>query len=124
MDPSSIITAISAAKSAIDAAVKVKENFFNSKNSAKYANTALPDAGFSLELLQGEIDLHKKSLSDVMVQVEENRTILEKQNEIIIGLSNALKVTAETAKTLKTISIAACITSVLAIAIALFVAFS
>lgn len=120
MNPITILTAISAAKSAIDAAIKVKENFFDIKRDTQSVVAATGRSDASIEVLRAEISLQNERLSDLTAQVEENRIIIEKQNTIIIEVSNAVKVTAETVKTVKTMAVTASIIALIAIAVSIY----
>lgn len=120
MNPITILTAISAAKSAIDAAIKVKENFFDIKRDAKSGAAATGKSEASIEILREEISLQNERLSDLVAQVEENRIIIEKQNTIIIEVSHAVKVTAETVKTVKTLAVTASIIALIAMAVSIY----
>ena len=120
MNPITILTAISAAKSAIDAAIKIKENFSDIKRDAKSGGVTTGQSEASIEVLRAEISLQNERLSDLVTQVEENRTIIEKQNTIIIEVSHAVKVTAETVKTVKTLAVTASIIALIAMAVSIY----
>lgn len=122
MNPITILTAISAAKSAIDAAIKVKESFFDAKKEARSEEAATVKSEVDFDALREEINLQKKCLSELASQVEENRTIIERQNAIIIEISSAVKVTAETVKTVKTIAVAATVIAIIAIVVSIYAA--
>ena len=123
MDPTTIFGAIRAADLAIDAAAKVKNHFFSSNGSNKANAAKGVKASANLETLQAEVDLQKKQLAEVTAEVADNRAIIQEQNEIIIGLSNALKVTAETTQKLRVFIFVAVAISVVAISVALYVLF-
>ena len=123
MDPLTIIGAIQAADLAIDAAAKVKNHFFSSKAADKTGAAKKEEISVSLETLQADVNLQKKQLAEITAEVAENRTIIQEQNEIIIGLSNALKVTAETAQKLKVFTFIFASLSVVAIFVALYALF-
>lgn len=122
MNPIAIISAISAAKEAIEAAIKVKEKFFDAKPAAPVpVDVEAPEEGLSNQAMQGEIDVLKQQLAQLMSQAEQDRMILEQQNGIIIELSTAVKLTAESAKSLKAFSIVAIILSAGALAFAMYI---
>ena len=123
MDPLTIFSAIQAADLAIDAAAKVKNHFFSSKSADKTDAVKKAEISVTLETLQAEVNLQKKQLAEVTAEVAENRTIIQEQNEIIIGLSNALKITAETAQKLRVFTFIFASLSVVAIFVALYALF-
>lgn len=100
MDPMTIMLAVDAAKTAIDGAIQLKEKFFT-KNGARSESENISQSATNFDALQSQLVLHKEQINVLSGQLDECRAILEKQNEIIIELSNALKVTAETTKNLK-----------------------
>lgn len=122
MDASTILQAINAAKVAIDTAVKVKNNFFDHTSTS---NTSSPAASTSttVETLQTEIDTQKRRLIEVTTEVSENRTIIQEQNEIIIGLSNALKITAESVHRQRIINLTLAVVSLLSVLLSLYALF-
>ncbi|KQT33278.1 hypothetical protein [Methylophilus sp. Leaf414] len=120
MDPTTILSAINAAKVAIDTAVKVKDNFFGPTASSKSSSTTAAKASATVDALQSEIELHKKRFDELAAFVEENRTIVQEQNEIIIGLSNALKVTAETVQRQRVITFVMALISTVAILVSVY----
>ena len=123
MDPTAILSAINAAKVAIDAAVKVKDNFFGSTSASKASSTAAARTSTTVEALQTEFDVQKKRLTEVAAEVSENRTIIQEQNEIIIGLSNALKVTAETVQRQRAITLVLAAVSSASVLLSLYALF-
>lgn len=100
MDPMAIVYAISAAKEAIDGAIQLKEKFFTKGGPQSEHETELASLP-NIEALQSQLIQHEEHLAELKHQLDQCRSILEKQNEIIIELSNALKITAETTKNLK-----------------------
>lgn len=101
MGPLTIFGAIQAADLAVDAAVKVKNHFFSSKGADKTEAAQKAEISVTIETLQAEVNLQKQQLAEVTAEVADNRAIIQEQNEIIIELSNALKVTAETVQKLR-----------------------
>lgn len=100
MEPTTILAVIKVCVTAIDGAIKIKEGFFGNKNT-------------------DSLKLHEKKLDEFSTKIEENRDILKKQNEIIIELGNALKVTAETARRTRITAIAATVVSAVSIIVAI-----
>lgn len=123
MSPLTIIGAIQAADLAIDAAAKVKNHFFSSKSGNKTDATTKSEISVTLETLQAAVSLQKKQLAEMAAEVADNRAIIQEQNEIIIGLSNALKVTAEEAKKLRVFTFIFSALSVVAIFVTLYALF-
>jgi hypothetical protein len=123
MGPLTIIGAIQAADLAVDAAVKVKNHFFSSKSTDKTEVAKKAEFSVTIEALQAEVNLQIKQLADVTAEVADNRTIIQEQNEIIIGLSNALKATAETVQKLRVFTIIFASLSLAAIFTAVYVLF-
>lgn len=123
MGPLTIIGAIQAADLAVDAAVKVKNHFFSSKGADKTEAVNKAEISVTIETLQAEVNLQKKQLAELTVEVTDNRTIIQEQNEIIIGLSNALKATAETAQKLRVFTFIFASLSVVAIFVSAYALF-
>lgn len=123
MSPLTIIGAIQAADFAIDAAVKVKNHFFSPKRDERADVAIKSEISVTLETLQTEVNLQKRQLAEMADEVADNRTIIQEQNEIIIELSSALKVTAEAAKRLRVFMFIFAAFSLIAISVALYALF-
>ncbi|HEY3301385.1 MAG TPA: hypothetical protein VGJ90_11480 [Methylophilaceae bacterium] len=121
MGPLTIFGAIQAADLAVDAAIKVKNHFFSSKSADKTETVNKAEISVTIETLQAEVNIQKQKLAEVTAEVADNRAIIQEQNEIIIELSNALKVTAETAQKLRVFTFIFALLSVVAIFVAGYV---
>lgn len=124
MDPSTIHDAIKLAELAVDAAAKVKNHFFSSSSDSKTSSSQEMNTSATLVTLQTNVNLLKIQFDEVANEVADNKKIIQEQNEIIIGLSNALKVTAENAKRLRMIGFAALALSVVSILAVFYVILS
>ncbi len=120
MGPLTIFGAIQAADLAVDAAVKVKNHFFSSKSADKTEAAQKAEISVTIETLQAEVNLQKQQLAEVTAEVADNRAIIQEQNEIIIELSNALKVTAETVQKLRVFTFIFVLLSLVAIFVAAY----
>lgn len=118
MGPLTIFGAIQAADLAVDAAIKVKNHFFSSKSAGKTEAVNKAEISVTIETLQAEVNIQKQKLAEVTAEVADNRAIIQEQNEIIIELSNALKVTAETAQKLRIFTLIFASLSIVAIFVA------
>lgn len=123
MSPLTIIGAIQAADFAIDAAVKVKNHFFSSKRGDVADVAIKSEISVTLETLQAEVNYQKRQLVEMATEVAANREIIQEQNEIIIELSSALKVTAEAAKKLRVFTFIFAILCLIAISVASYALF-
>lgn len=121
MNPTAILTAINTAKVAIDTALKVKDSLFGTNALSKSDSTISAKTSDTIDALQVEIELQNKRIDELATFVDKNRIIIQEQNEIIIGLSNALKVTAESVQRQRIIMLAAALVSSVAILISVYV---
>lgn len=121
MNPTAILTAINTAKVAIDTALKVKDSLFGTNALSKSDSSISAKTSDTIDALQVEIELQNKRIDELATFVDKNRIIIQEQNEIIIGLSNALKVTAESVQRQRTIMLAAALVSSVAILISVYV---
>lgn len=121
MNPTAILTAINTAKVAIDTALKVKDSLFGTNALSKSDSTISAKTSDTIDALQVEIELQNKRIDELATFVDKNRIIIQEQNEIIIGLSNALKVTAESVQRQRIITLAAALVSSVAILISVYV---
>lgn len=116
MDP---LLAASLASTGLDLLEKAKKLFYSSKTLTE-AKEMSEKAGSNADSLQEQVRINQQIIDKLIQQAEENKALLEKHNDILIGIEREMLKLAAQVKTSRIISFAAIGIALLAIGVSFY----